>query len=227
MSEAPPELPAEAQPSPVDSQVSRRYFVRGMTTMILGSTILGVGLLSKAVGYLIGGRNVTHAEHTDLLRKRLARLRETLTASEQELERLNSEYIEVAKLSRLNPSEGKYFIDYNLRPGLAFADDDGLPLLLSAKCTHLGCTVGNKTDDKNRISCPCHLSFFDIKTGQPNQGSPAKRALPALGWVLKDEEGKVVASKAPGGKMEGKPDPDKLDTYTVFIAKRYAADELA
>lgn len=217
---------AEPQPSQYDAQLSRRYFIRGMTSVVLGSTILGVGLLSKTLGYLVGGSNVTRAEHTDLLRKRLARMRETLTASEQELERINSEFIEVAKLSRLNPTEGKYFIDYNLRPGLAFADDDGMPMLLSAKCTHLGCTVGNKTDDKNRISCPCHLSFFDIKTGKPNEGSPAKRALPALGWVLKDEEGKIIASKAPGGKMEGKPDPDKLDNYTVFIAKRYAADEM-
>jgi Rieske Fe-S protein len=207
-------------------RLSRRYFIRGVTSIALGSTVLGVGLLAKVLSYLTGAHNLTAAEHSDILRKRLARMRETLTANEQELERMDAEYIEVAKLSRLNPGTGKYFIDYNLRPGLAFADDDGLPLLISAKCTHLGCTVGNTTDDKNRISCPCHLSFFDIKTGQPNTGSPATRPLPSLGWVLKDEEGKIVASKAPNQKMEGKPDPDKLDSYTVYIAKKYAADEL-
>jgi Rieske Fe-S protein len=225
VSESPEVNPTEPTLPPDRRGVSRRQFVRAVTGLGLGSAILGVGILTKLFGYLSGATNATDTEHTDLLRKKLARLRETVTAREQELERMTSDYIEVAKLSRLNPSEGKYFIDYNLRAALAFADDQGLPLLISAKCTHLGCTDGNSTDDKGRISCPCHMSFFDLKTGAPNQGSPAKSPLPHIGWVLKDEEGKVIASKSPKGEITGKPDPDKLDTYTVFIAKQYMAEE--
>ncbi|MGI8906404.1 MAG: Rieske (2Fe-2S) protein [Candidatus Sumerlaeaceae bacterium] len=226
----PPEPAAEAPDhDSLDDHrgLSRRYFIRGVVSIGIGSAILSVGALAKMAQFLLGSQDVTPAEHSDQLRKRLARLRENLTAREQELERLNNDFIEVAKLSRLNSTQGKYFIDYNLRPALAFADDDGLPVLISAKCTHLGCTVGNTTDEQNRISCPCHMSFFDIKTGQPNAGSPANRPLPRLGWVLKDDEDKVVASKSPGGNIEGTPDPDHLDSYTVFIAKRFAADELA
>ena len=64
-----------------------------------------------------------------------------------------------------------------------------------------------------------------ITTGQPNAGSPATRRLPPIGWVIRDPGGKIVASKSPHGKMEGKLDPEKLDTYSVFIAKRFAAEE--
>jgi nitrite reductase/ring-hydroxylating ferredoxin subunit len=107
---------------------------------------------------------------------------------ELEMEREGSNYILVAALSHLNASKGKYFVDYEMQPDLAFLGANGLPLLLSAKCTHLGCTVGNNVNDHGQILCPSHISYFDIKTGQPNHGSPAKAPLPHIGWVLKGGE---------------------------------------
>jgi cytochrome b6-f complex iron-sulfur subunit len=44
---------------------------------------------------------------------------------------------------------------------------------ISARCTHLGCTV-HRTDEG--FACPCHGAAFDA-TGSPKRG-PARRALP-------------------------------------------------
>jgi Rieske Fe-S protein len=156
--------------------------------------------------------------------KRYSRVQVTAEERALELERMRNDYIFVGRLGELQPRRGKYFVDYKMRPALAFRGEDGLPALLCAKCTHLGCTVGADVDDKGLILCPCHISFFDIKTGQPNSG-PAKEPLPKLGWVLRDDKGEVVARMAPGGKLQGSPDPAKLDHYGVFAAREFEEDK--
>jgi hypothetical protein len=114
-----------------------------------------------------------------------------------------------------------------MRPALAFLDPPtGLPVLISAKCTHLGCTVANQMDGAGRILCPCHLSYFSVATGQPSPGSPAQTPLPHLGWVLRDPGGRELARKRPQGAVEGTPTPDALKTALIFIAREYAAEEL-
>ena len=153
------------------------------------------------------------------MEKKLARLKQAAHEKALELERSRQEYIRVARLGELTPDKGVYFIDYEMRPALAFRDASGLPLLISAKCTHLGCTVSNTCDAKGQILCPCHVSYFDIRTGEPNQGSPAKEPLPHLAWVLMDATGEIVASKAPGGKVHGDPPLDRLEGLDVYIAK--------
>ncbi len=45
--------------------------------------------------------------------------------------------------------------------------------MLSAICTHLGCTVGQKLEG---FHCPCHGSTFDA--AGTNTGGPAPRPLP-------------------------------------------------
>lgn len=197
---------------------SRRDFIHGILALMGSATLLWIGMFNSLLRFFYNPR-LAVSERERLLVQRVGRLRGTLMESAQELERLSSEYIEVAKLSDLLVKEGKYFIDYEMRPGLAFIDDTGHPILISAKCTHLGCTVGNKIDDKDRIPCPCHLSYFDIHTGQPNAGAPAKLPLAQIGWVLKDSSGQIVARTAPGKPMEGKPDLDKPELYTVCLAK--------
>lgn len=54
---------------------------------------------------------------------------------------------------------------------------------LSAKCTHLGCTV-NRVDG-GKIYCPCHGSVFDAVTGKPIQG-PASTPLPTVQVTVRD-----------------------------------------
>ena len=155
------------------------------------------------------------------LQKRLKRLESTARERNLQLERMQSEYIYVSRLSELSETEGKYFIDYQMRPALAFRGPDGLPLLISAKCTHLGCTVASQADEQGRILCPCHISYFDIATGTPNEGSPAKTPLPHLGWVLMDDLHEIVAESSPGGPVQGDLESARLEVLGVYIARRY------
>ncbi|MBA4078516.1 MAG: hypothetical protein C0508_26035, partial [Cyanobacteria bacterium PR.023] len=136
-----------------------------------------------------------------------------------ELERQAANCILVAPLADLNSVTGKYFIDYKMQPAIAFKGKDGLPLFISAKCTHLGCTVSNKVDDQGKILCPCHVSYFDIETGQPNADAPAKEPLPHLGWVIMDERGKVLASRNAKGETTGAITALTEANARVYIAK--------
>ena len=108
-----------------------------------------------------------------------------------------------------------------MRPALAFLAADGLPHLISAKCTHLGCTVGSDLDAQGRIMCPCHISYFDLKSGVPNEGAPAKAPLPKLGWALMDDTGNILLSQGPDGKREGTADIAKLKAAHVCIARHF------
>jgi nitrate reductase gamma subunit len=202
------------------AEESRRYFLKTATGLSAAGVLLSLGVFDKLFRFFRGTAMAAEDE-AELLRKKLNRLEQAASERELELERLRSEYIFVANLNALSRTEGAYFTDYQMRPALAFQDDDGLPLLISAKCTHLGCTVASTLDSQGRILCPCHISYFDVKTGQPNAGAPAKAPLPHLGWVLMDAGGTVVASKNPLGRLEGTVDMAKLSEYRVYIAKKF------
>jgi Rieske Fe-S protein len=198
----------------------RRYLVKGLVGVGAAGTLLALGAAEKLFLYL-RGPEMTLDEETELLRKRLERLEMTAEERELQLERLRNPYIRVARVGELSETQGKYFIDYQMRPALAFRDDNGLPLLISAKCTHLGCTVSSQVDGAGRLLCPCHVSYFDLESGAPEPGSPAKAPLPKLGWVLRDAEGNVVASRSPAGQLVGEPFTDLLESYDVFIARSF------
>ncbi|MBI5093950.1 MAG: respiratory nitrate reductase subunit gamma [Candidatus Hydrogenedentes bacterium] len=204
----------------VAAMESRRLFLKASFGLAGAGALLSVGVFDKFLGFFRGPR-MTPDEEAKLLKTRLDRLQLTVEERELELERIRSEQIFVAKVGELSPKDGKYFIDYKMRPALAFRDEQGLPRLISAKCTHLGCTVASSVDSTNRLLCPCHMSYFDVKSGAPLEGSPAKAPLPLLGWILVDPNGKTVASQGPDGKLEGKPDPATLDVCSVYIAKQY------
>lgn len=208
----------------VAPETGRRHFVKGLGGLLAAGVLLSVGVLDKLVRYF-KGHKLSKPEEEKLLEKKLARVRATAEERALELERLKKDTIFVAKLGALTNKVGKYFIDYQMRPALAFRGGDGLPILISAKCTHLGCTIASELDNKGRILCPCHISYFDIKTGKPNAGAPAKDPLPKIGWVLMDQKGKVVGSRDPGGTTEftsgAPPDKAALDTLDVWIAKRF------
>ncbi len=203
-----------------DPSSARRNLLQG--TLAAGATLvlLSMGAADKLLGFL-GKQKLSRQEQTELMAKRHARVQLTAEERSLELERMRNEFIFVARLGELQARQGKYFVDYQMRPALAFRGEDGLPNLIGAKCTHLGCTVGSEADDKGRILCPCHISFFNVKTGQPNVGAPAKEPLPKLGWVLRDDKGEVVARMGHDGKMQGNPEPGNLDRYGVYIAKDF------
>ncbi|RNF82295.1 Rieske (2Fe-2S) protein [Streptomyces botrytidirepellens] len=58
----------------------------------------------------------------------------------------------------------------------------------SAVCTHRGCVVDSVENGK--ISCPCHGSVFDARTGKVLQG-PAVAPLPSV--PVRTKGGKLVA----------------------------------
>ena len=203
-----------------DLEASRRSVLKGAFGLAVAGVLVGAGLLDKMLRFVTGDHMDRVAREKQMGLK-LAQLQQTAGERALELDRMSSEYIGIAKLSDLKTGEGRYFIDYQMRPALAFMDEQGLPNLISAKCTHLGCTVGCTVDDKGCILCPCHISYFDLRTGSPREGSPAKDPLPRLGWVLRDGQGHVVASKAPDGPVEGTIDRTRSGAYEVCIARKF------
>ena len=207
----------EAAAPAMAEEEGRRRFLLGSGATLLGGGLLALLGLEKILPFLLGPR-LSPEQQAELLETRLGRLQATAEQEELALERLRNDYIRVASLAELKPDVGKYFIDYQMAPAMAFLGKDGLPLLLSAKCTHLGCTVGNQVKD-GKVLCPCHVSYFDVVTGRPTPGSPTKLPLPLLGWVIRDASGREVASRSPGGAIRGQIDPGALPSYSVYILK--------
>ncbi|MBK9144042.1 MAG: respiratory nitrate reductase subunit gamma [Candidatus Melainabacteria bacterium] len=197
---------------------SRRHFVLAAGGILFGGFLLVVGTFDKIFQFFFGPR-LSAEDETRLMHEKLERLKITAEQRSLEVERRESRYIFVSALKDLSESEGKYFIDFSMRPGIAFKGKDGLPILISAKCTHLGCTVGNKLDDEGRILCPCHVSYFDIVTGQPNDGAPAKEPLPHISWVLMNQGGEVLVKYTPGKQAEGNTAPGAIADAGVYVSK--------
>lgn len=207
-----------AEETVIADDETRRHFVRAFLGITFGGFLLGVGTARNVFSFFFGPR-LSRKEETELMEVRLSRLESTVDQRKLELERQAANYILVGKLSELSAETGKYFIDYKMQPAIAFKGKDGLPLLISAKCTHLGCTVGNLVDEMGRILCPCHVSYFNIETGEPNAEAPAKAPLPHIGWVIMDERGKVLAQRNADGRTEGTIAAEYQESARVYIAK--------
>lgn len=202
---------------------ARRNFMKAGIAMSAGGILLALGVSDKLIRFF-QKPTLDSTEESELLSIRLKRLQMTAEEKELELERRQKEYILIGRLNELNDKKGKYFIDYEMRPALAFLFADGFPILISAKCTHLGCTVGSDLDSNGRILCPCHVSYFDIRTGEPNVGAPAKTPLPHIGWVIMDLQKNIVAKQSANGKPEGNFDRTKLEQYQLYIARQYQTE---
>lgn len=196
----------------------RREFIKGAAGAGIAVTLMGVGVMDKLFNFFKGPRLEGEAE-VGLLEKKLQRLKQAAEQRTLELERQKNNYILVARYADLQPDKGRYFTDYAMAPALAFKGADGLPLLISAKCTHLGCTVSNELDPQGRLLCPCHISYFDVRTGMPNPGAPAKDPLHAIGWTVMDSQGTVLATRVPGGPVTGEARPEQWAQCGVYIAK--------
>jgi len=202
----------------------KRAFVKAAFGIGTSLFLLSLGSLGKLLSFF-SKQNLTKDQQEQILSEKIQRLKQTTDEQELQLERLSKDYILVAGLDSLSPIKGIYFIDYLMRPALAFSDDDGLPIVISAKCTHLGCTVGQNVDEQGRILCPCHMSRFNIKTGSPAAGSPAKTPLPRLGWFLMDTHGNILLTQNPQGKQSGTTDMDKLAGSSLYILKKFSGGE--
>lgn len=205
----------------VQTDNEKRLFLKAALGLGGSAFLLSLGTLDKFFQYFLK-QDLSQAQEAHLLSKKLQRLKQSAEERALELERMNKENIFVARVAELSPARGKYFIDYEMRPALAFRDTNGLPIVLSAKCTHLGCTVGQDVDAQGRILCPCHISYFDIRTGEPNLGSPAKAPLPRLGWALMDEQGDILLTEDPQGRQQGSISPADLEKSLLYIVKRFS-----
>lgn len=83
--------------------------------------------------------------------------------------------ISVTGLGALEAGQALTFTFPNGDPGLVFKTASGKSGAVSAKCTHLGCTVAWSGDAKTPLHCPCHNSNFALD-GQVLSG-PAKAPL--------------------------------------------------
>ena len=82
---------------------------------------------------------------------------------------------------------------FGAEPCLLIHLPDGKWVALSAKCTHLGCTVQYETD-KQRIFCACHGGTYDPTNGHNIAGPPPK---PLKSFVIKEiSDTAVVVSRA-------------------------------
>jgi nitrate reductase gamma subunit len=185
---------------------TKRHFLKALIGVTTGTILLLIGVADKVFPFFLGP-TLSRREKAKLLKKKLEKIKQAAKQKELEHERLAHEFIHIADLKDLKKNEGVYFIDYKMKPGLAFKGEDGLPVLYSAKCTHLGCTVANKVKD-GKLLCPCHISHFDIKTGNVIDG-PALEPLPKINYLLKDANNEVVVEV----------NRAKLDEYKVYIAR--------
>jgi thiosulfate dehydrogenase (quinone) large subunit len=72
-------------------------------------------------------------------------------------------------------------------PAIVVRATDGELFALSAVCTHAGCELAYR---RGALTCPCHSSTFDIRTGAPERG-PARRPLPTA--RVSEHGGRIVA----------------------------------
>ena len=74
-------------------------------------------------------------------------------------------------------------------------------------------------DNERQIICPCHMSYFNVTSGIPTPASPAKLPLPHIGWVLKDMDDKIIATRTAGGVTTGNTSANDIKDAIVCIAK--------
>jgi Rieske Fe-S protein len=158
----------------------------------------GLGLFSaalcKVIAYIVGPR-LTDADKARLANQSRVALEQEMFLERLRAERLQQPKIRIASLSELTEEKGKLYTDYFLQPGIVFKIDEASCVARSAVCTHLGCTVQADLVD-GKIYCPCHVSYFDVKTGQPLEG-PARIALAEEPLVIEGDTVYLVKPTSP------------------------------
>ena len=70
---------------------------------------------------------------------------------------------------------------------IAVANLEGEYYAIGNHCTHMSCILSNGTLRGGNITCPCHGSTFDVKTGSVVKG-PAKKPEPAYQTKTEGEQ---------------------------------------
>ena len=152
---------------------------------LISILMLSGNLLTKIWNFILGPK-LTIEQEARLIEKRIQNLERNTVSEKFKEERLVKDKIFICEIKDLKKKEGLSFVDFNLKPALAFLGADDKPILISSVCTHLGCTVQNKLK-KGKLLCPCHISYFEINTGNPIEG-PAKEPLPMIPFIVEDQK---------------------------------------
>jgi cytochrome b6-f complex iron-sulfur subunit len=93
------------------------------------------------------------------------------------------ESMQIGKISDV-PYDGAKIVKFNKTPIVLVHNKEGQIKAFSAICTHLGCLVEYRNEDK-KIHCNCHGSVFDLEG--KNIGGPAPRPLQPFRVELKED----------------------------------------
>ena len=97
---------------------------------------------------------------------------------------LGSDSVVAGRVGDLKRNSAKIF-RFGSRPALLVFTSEGEYRALSARCTHLDCTVQYR-DDLHQIWCACHNGFYDMN-GR-NIAGPPPRPLESYEVVVRDQE---------------------------------------
>ncbi len=95
-----------------------------------------------------------------------------------------------AKKDELAPGSFKTF-PFGAQPGILVRTTDGGYRAFNAVCTHLGCTVQYKADERV-IWCACHNGRYDLE-GRNVSGPPPRPLDP---YVVHEEGDDIIVEKA-------------------------------
>ena len=169
--------------------MERRSFLKWFSFALISLGLLFINLIKKISEYIIGPK-LTPNQEAKLIEEKIKNLERSLTLDKLREERLLKNKIFICEVKDLRKKEGFSFVDFNVKPALAFKGNDGNPVLISSVCTHLGCTVQNKLT-KGKLLCPCHISYFELETGKALEG-PAKVPLPMIPYIIEDEKVYII-----------------------------------
>ena len=99
--------------------------------------------------------------------------------------------VAVGRLDELRVGEAMTFhYPSDTDPAILLRPDADTLLAFSSQCTHLQCPVLPEMESE-RLHCPCHAGYFDMRTGHPTAGPP-RRPLPRI--TLQVRNGMIYAS---------------------------------
>ena len=94
----------------------------------------------------------------------------------------------IGRASEIQPGTVRFFsYPEETDPCILVRRTNGEFTAFSQKCTHLSCAVYYAAG-KDRLECPCHEGYFDLRSGRPTAGPPS-RPLPR---ILLDVRGRDI-----------------------------------
>lgn len=107
--------------------------------------------------------------------------------------KLREKILESMKIGKVSdvPAEGVKIVKFNRTPIIFLKNGEGQVKAFSAVCTHLGCIVEYRNDDR-KFHCNCHGSVFDLDG--KNITGPAPRPLQPYRVEIKQDD--IYVSKS-------------------------------